>query len=53
MMKKMLIYFNLLLMLSFLISCEKEDFEPIVYDSTERNLEGEWEMTIFKFREIN
>lgn len=52
-MKKMLIYFNLLLMLSFFISCEKEDFEPIVYDSTERNLEGEWEMTIFKFREIN
>jgi len=52
-MKKFLIYFNLFLIVTFLFSCEKEDFEPIVYDSTEKNLIGEWEITIFKFREIN
>jgi len=52
-MKKFLKYFNLLLIITFLMSCEKEDFEPIVYDSTEKNLIGEWEITIFKFREIN
>ena len=52
-MKKVLMYFNLLVVLLLLGGCEKEDFQPIVYDSTERNLEGTWEMTIFKFREIN
>ena len=52
-MKKVLIYFNLLVVLLLMGGCEKEDFQPIVYDSTERNLEGTWEMTILKFREIN
>jgi len=52
-MKKFLIYFNLLVFVTLFWGCEKEDFEPIVYDATERNLEGVWEMTSFKFREIN
>ena len=52
-MKKVLTYFSLLVSILLIVGCEKEDFQPIIYDSTEKNLVGTWEITIFKFREIN